>query len=270
MDRVRHLVALVAVCACSCAAACSGRDHHAPQAGAAQPPVHPAAATASATANDAGPPPRATQAASARDAAPTAPPPAPRPDDLVDIADIDPRIQIDMRYATARNFTHVAFYPVARCPLRRAVAEKLRRVEDALARRGLGLEVWDCYRPFSAQQRLWKLMPDPRYVARPVAAPDGTPRSGSKHNRGAAVDLTLVDASGHELEMPTDHDDFSARAHRPSPGASAAARENSAILEHAMAAEGFTPLRTEWWHFDAPGWKRYPLSNQPLDHIGVR
>ena len=162
-------------------ASCSRHDHRAAAGhpGEAAPAPPPRA--------DAAPPPPRADAAPPPSAA-SLPSPAPRPDDLVNIASIDPRIQIDMRYATARNFTHVAFYPLARCLLRRAVAERLRRVEDALAARGLGLEVWDCYRPFSAQQRLWKLMPDPRYVARPVAAPDGTPRSGSKHNRGAAVE----------------------------------------------------------------------------------
>jgi zinc D-Ala-D-Ala dipeptidase len=78
------------------------------------------------------------------------------------------------------------------------------------------------------------------------------------------VDLTLVDGEGRELEMPTDHDDFSERAHRGSRAATAAARRNAQVLEDAMVAEGFEPLPTEWWHFDAPGWKRAPLLDQPL------
>lgn len=204
--------------------------------------------------------------------APTSPadrPPAPTsPADLVDIADVAPAVRVDMRYATTRNFTGVAFYPVARCMLRRDAAERLARAQAALARRGLGLLVWDCYRPFSAQQKLWKLVNDPRYVARPVAAADGTPVEGSKHNRGAAVDLTLVGADGSAVEMPTDHDDFSSRAHRDSRAGSGAARANAAILEAALVAEGFVPLPTEWWHFDAPGWERYPLSDQPIAPAG--
>jgi len=170
-----------------------------------------------------------------------------------------------MRYATTRNFTGVAFYPVARCLLRRDAAERLARAQKRLAASGLGLQMWDCYRPFAFQQRLWKLVHDPRYVARPVAAADGTPVEGSKHNRGAAIDVTLVAADGAAVEMPTDHDDFSSRAHRDSADVSRVARRNAALLEQALVAEGFEPLATEWWHFDAPGWKRYPLSDQPLD-----
>lgn len=186
------------------------------------------------------------------------------PADLVDVASIDPTIQIDMRYATPDNFTRVAFYPAARCLLRRDAAERLSRVQRRLSSRGLGLKVWDCYRPFSFQKLLWKLVSDPRYVAEPVADADGRPVKGSKHNRGAAVDLTLVDAAGAPVPMPTEHDDFSERAHRDSPDVPARARASSQILERAMVAEGFSPLPTEWWHFDAPGWERYPLSDQPL------
>jgi beta-N-acetylhexosaminidase/D-alanyl-D-alanine dipeptidase len=216
-------------------------------------------------------PPRAPDPVAPRSpAAPDSPRAAPgSPTDLVDVADVAPTVRVDMRYATTRNFTGVAFYPVARCLLRRDAAERLARAQEALARGGLGLLVWDCYRPFSAQQKLWKLVHDPRYVARPVAAADGTPVEGSKHNRGAAVDLTLVGADGSAVEMPTDHDDFSARAHRDSREASPAARRNAAALEEALVAQGFVPLPTEWWHFDAPGWERYPLSDQPIVPAGI-
>ena len=192
--------------------------------------------------------------------------------DLIDIASIDPSIRVEIRYATADNFTGVAFYPVGRCLLRRDAAERVGRVHKALAARGLGLLMWDCYRPFSIQQRLWKIVPDSRYVAEPVAAADGTPVEGSKHNRGAAVDLTLVGRDGRVLEMPTGYDDFSPRAHRGDRRAPAAARRNAELLERAMVAEGFEPLATEWWHFDAPGWQRHPLSDQPLtaeEHPGA-
>src|SRR6185295_1434430 len=97
---------------------------------------------------------------------------------------------------------------------RRDVAERLASVQEELAERGLGLKVWDAYRPFSIQQRFWKLVPDDRYVAQPTTW-YGRPLDGSKHNRGAAVDVTLVDRkTGRELEMPSAFDDFSKRAHR--------------------------------------------------------
>ena len=184
---------------------------------------------------------------------------APRPDDLVDIATVAPDIAVEMRYATPDNFAKVAVYPVAKCLLRRDAAERLARAQASLARRGHGLKVWDCYRPFSIQKRFWALVPDARYVAEPVTDAAGKPVTGSKHNRGAAVDVTLVDG-----EMPTAHDDFSPRAHRGNKQWSAAARANAALLDEAMRAEGFEPLPTEWWHYDAPGWKAYPLSDEPI------
>jgi len=183
----------------------------------------------------------------------------------VDIAAIDPTIAIDMRYASTNNFTKAVVYPVARCLLRRDAAERLARAQARLRADGKGLKLWDCYRPFSVQKKFWKLVPDERYVAQPVADGAGRPLRGSKHNRGAAVDLTLVDGAGRSLEMPTDHDDFSKRAHRGSRSASPAARANAQHLEDVMKAEGFEPLPTEWWHFDAPGWEKYPLSDQPLE-----
>jgi beta-N-acetylhexosaminidase/D-alanyl-D-alanine dipeptidase len=183
--------------------------------------------------------------------------------ELVDIRRLDPSIRVEMPYATSANFTGVRLYPVERCLLRRAVAERLVRVQRRLREDGLGLLLWDCYRPFAVQQRLWGLVPDARYVARPVVS-GGRRIAGSKHNRGAAVDATLVDAAGRPLEMPSGFDDFSARAARNSAEASPTARRNVRRLEAAMVAEGFAPLPTEWWHFDAPGWQRYELLNEPL------
>ncbi len=182
---------------------------------------------------------------------------------LVDLATVAPGIAIEMRYATRKNFTKTVLYPRARCLLRRSVAARLARVHAALSRRKRGLKVWDCYRPVSVQQTLWKLVPDARYVARPIYR-RGVVVDGSKHNRGAAVDLTLVDHRGAELPMPTAFDDFTERAHRSYRGGSRAAQRNKRVLERAMRAQGFVPLTSEWWHFDAPGWRRFPVSNQSL------
>ncbi|HZS41736.1 MAG TPA: D-alanyl-D-alanine dipeptidase [Polyangia bacterium] len=175
---------------------------------------------------------------------------------LVDLQSVHPNIRMDLRYATAANFTGRVIYPVARCFLRRAVAERLARVERDLAAEGLGLAMFDCYRPLSAQRLLWSLVPDERYVANPA--------NGSHHNRGAAVDLTLVTAAGAKLPMPTGFDDFSERAHRDFRGVDETARKNRERLERAMTARGFVPLATEWWHFDAPDWPAYPLADVDL------
>jgi D-alanyl-D-alanine dipeptidase len=177
--------------------------------------------------------------------------------ELVDIRDVAPGIRLDIRYATENNFTRVKVYGEARCLLRPEAANRLAEVQRDLARSGLGLKVYDCYRPLSVQKKFWALVPDERYVADPA--------KGSRHNRGMAVDLTLVDRQGKELPMPTGYDDFTPRAHRDSTDAPREALRNREVLERAMARRGFAPLPTEWWHFDAPGWERHPVLDIPLD-----
>ncbi len=191
-------------------------------------------------------------AAPATKAAASSPPHAA---DLVDISVEIPDAVIDMRYATADNFTGKVLYPTARCKLRRAVAARLAQAAETLRAQDRRLVLWDCYRPRAIQRELWKLVPDPRYVA--------DPKLGSKHNRGAAVDLALADKAGKRVAMPTQFDDFSEAAHRDralTGDAGAEARR----LEDAMTKAGFKPMPTEWWHFDAPDSADYPLSDEPL------
>jgi D-alanyl-D-alanine dipeptidase len=181
--------------------------------------------------------------------------------ELVEVTQLEPTIRVDLRYATIDNFVHRAVYPKsARCYLRRAVALRLAAVQKQLQRQGLGLKVFDCYRPLSAQRALWAVVPDERYVA--------SPDKGSRHNRGAAVDLTLVDGDGHELAMPTAYDAFSERAHRSYQALPATVLANRQRLEAAMVGQGFVPLPTEWWHFDDGDSARYPLSDLSFDSLG--
>ena len=175
---------------------------------------------------------------------------------LCDVTHVDHSIQVDMRYAQPKNFLKEAIYPVNRCLLRADVAERLARVQKRLQAEGFGLRMWDCYRPQSVQQRMWELVPDPRYVADPSV--------GSKHSRAAAVDVTLVDSEGNPVPMPTKHDDFSERARRDYMNLPQPALRNRKILEDAMTAEGFIPLPTEWWHFDDPEWQSAPLLDEPF------
>lgn len=184
-----------------------------------------------------------------------APPPPALPSDLVDVATVAPAVRIDLRYATKDNFLHEAVYPCGRCLLHRQAAEALALAQATLAARGLGLKVWDCYRPPSVQRKMWALLPDARYVA--------DPKRGSIHNRGGAVDLTLVDAAGNELPMPTAFDDFSLAAAAAAP-ASPDATRNRATLREAMEGAGFNAIRTEWWHFDAAGSRAWPVLDAPL------
>ena len=135
-------------------------------------------------------------------------------------------------------------------------AERLAAAETALRAEDLRLIVWDCYRPRSVQYAMWEILPDPTYVADPAR--------GSRHNRGAAVDVGVVGLGGEPVPLPTDHDDFTPAAHRDAQDLPAAAIANRERLERAMVAAGWIPLASEWWHFDAPDWEQYPLRDDPL------
>jgi D-alanyl-D-alanine dipeptidase len=181
-------------------------------------------------------------------------------DRLVDIESINPNIRLDIRYATPNNFLKRSLYTVPRCLLRADVADRLSKVQEDLENMGLGLMVYDCYRPWSVTRQMWEILPDSRYVA--------NPSRGSRHNRGAAVDLTLVDLrTGQPLEMPTDFDDFTEQAARDYGGNEPQVRRNSNLLEYRMKKYGFVSLITEWWHFDAEDWQRYDLLDIGLNEV---
>jgi len=206
--------------------------------------------------------PDAPASPSARGPTPAAPsaavPALPAPDEtgLVDLAAVDSSIRIDLRYASRNNFLHETLYPANRCLLRPETAARLARVQQRLVEARIGLVVWDCYRPLSIQQRMWDYVKDPRYVA--------DPKEGSKHNRGAAVDVSLVELLGGELDMGGEFDDFSERSHRDFQELTDRQVRHRRILENAMGLEGFVPLSTEWWHFDDPDWAQYALLDVPL------
>lgn len=174
--------------------------------------------------------------------------------ELVDLATLNAGLRFDVRYATTNNFTRVRLYPRAKAFLRRNAATALTAVQRELGAHGLGLKVFDAYRPLSVQQRMWDLIRDERYVSNPA-------KNAGRHTRGTAVDVTLVDAHGRELPMPTAFDDFSERAHRDAPGIPAERARNARLLERAMTRHGFLSYSFEWWHFDYRGWERRP----PMD-----
>ncbi len=154
---------------------------------------------------------------------------------------------LDMTYTTADNFTGVQLYPAGTgCFLLPAAAEALIAANHTLRAADRALRVYDCYRPLSVQEQMWAAFPVPGYVARPSV-------TGSVHNRGAAVDVGLVDAAGAPVELPTEHDDFTAAAAATAPGHSVEAVRNRALLQSAMLASGFSTIRSEWWHFNGPG-----------------
>jgi D-alanyl-D-alanine dipeptidase len=178
---------------------------------------------------------------------------ATRGSEFVDIKSVDPTIAIDLRYASQNNVAHRPLYPPGTPALVRAsVAARLVVAQKYLKEKGYGLKIWDAYRPQSAQEKLWQTTHNRSYVSDPN---DGR---GSMHIRGAAVDATLVDGSGREVQMPTDFDSFTPAALLQYQGHDQIVRGNLKLLQKAMAHGGFYGLRTEWWHFCAPDWKRYP------------
>ncbi len=185
---------------------------------------------------------------------------APAVRELVDLASLNAGFRFDLRYATPNNFVHATLYPVAKAYMQRDAAKALVEVQHELAAQGLGLKIFDAYRPLSVQQRMWDLIHDERYVSNPAL-------NAGRHTRGTAVDLTLVDRDGKELPMPTPFDDFTERAHRDAPGIPAEAAKNSKQLEAAMLAHGFLPYPFEWWHFDFRDWKKHPPLDVPLDAL---
>ncbi|HVE73093.1 MAG TPA: M15 family metallopeptidase [Thermoanaerobaculia bacterium] len=177
---------------------------------------------------------------------------------LVDLSPLG--IPLDIRYATPDNFMKQILYPVAKAYLRAPAARALAEVDRELAQRGLGIKVFDAYRPYRVTVAMWEPIMNPDYVADPA--------KGSRHNRGAAVDLTLIDrTTGAELPMPTPYDDFTSRAAHEFTDLPADVVANRALLREVMERHGFEALPSEWWHYDFKGWREYELMDIPLEHL---
>jgi CubicO group peptidase (beta-lactamase class C family)/D-alanyl-D-alanine dipeptidase len=185
-----------------------------------------------------------------------------RTPELVDLATLDSTLRFDVRYATTNNFLGTVFYAQARVMLQRPAAEAVVRAHRALASRGYGLLIHDGYRPWAVTKAFYDATPDEhRWLV-------ADPSRGSRHNRGAAVDLTLYDlATGEPVEMPGLYDEASFRSMPDYPGGTARQRWLRTLLRHAMEAEGFTVYDEEWWHFDYKDWRLYPIANIPFEEI---
>lgn len=171
---------------------------------------------------------------------------------FVDLAGFIPTIVVDSSYASDDNPVGAPLYDDDRAYLRLRVALALREAQRRLAARGVGLLVYDAYRPYSATLRLWDAVRDSAYAA--------PPSSGSRHNRGAAVDVGLVSlSSGRPLRMPTAYDVFSPKAAHGYVSLPAAVSARRRLLRATMERAGFVALPEEWWHYDYRGWARYPL-----------
>ncbi len=183
---------------------------------------------------------------------------------LVDLQAYLTPFYTDFKYATTTNFTRKVLYEQPKAYLRLPAARALQNVIDQLVSRGLTLKIYDAYRPYSVTKQMWNYVPDPRYAADPA--------KGSGHNRGAAVDVTLVMLkSGEELEMPTAFDDFTEKAHHGYMNLPKTALTNRAVLRSVMEKAGFVALETEWWHYALPKaankFKLMDLSFRQLDSL---
>lgn len=158
-----------------------------------------------------------------------------------EITELDGAI-LDIRYATDNNFTKKQIYPCPRCFLRPVMADKILTLQKDIQKKyGMSLKLFDCYRPRPAQQKLWDIVPDARYVT--------PPNKGSMHNRGLAVDITLVDKNGEELDMGTEYDFFGREAYTTNTNLPKNVLKNRKILTKLMEIHGLKGIRTEWWHF---------------------
>lgn len=158
---------------------------------------------------------------------------------------LDASVKLDLRYATTNNFMKQQVYDCGRCFLQADVAKAVIKAHKMLQKKGFGLKMFDCYRPRPVQFKLWAITPDERYVA--------NPNKGSMHNRGMAVDLTIVDKDGNELDMGTGFDDFTPKAHVTYTNLPKKVLENRELLTQTMEACGFRGTSTEWWHFSYKG-----------------
>lgn len=180
------------------------------------------------------------------------------PDTLfIRLADYSDGFAYDMRYATENNFLKAKVYDCAECYTRVKTAKALLTANAQFEKNGVKIKFYDCYRPNSVQYKMWKIVPNPQYVANPV--------KGSIHNKGGAVDITLVTLDGKELDMGTDFDFFGKRAYHDNFDLPQEILDNRKLLKETMEKFGFWSTRTEWWHYNLKGAAKDPIANFKWD-----
>lgn len=182
--------------------------------------------------------------------------------DLIELIKLDKTIKLDIRYARTDNFVGRAVYPEARAFLQKPAAEAVVRVHRKLKKLGLGLMIFDGYRPWTITKLFWEVTPEDKrkFVA--------NPEKGSRHNRGCAVDLSIYDLKTKKLiAMPSDFDEFTERASPKYQGGTETEIKNRDLLRTMMEAEGFTVNDNEWWHFDYKDWQDYAIYDIAFSEI---
>ena len=179
---------------------------------------------------------------------------------LVNLEKFIPGIKLDIKYATKDNIVGLKVYNEPKAFLRLPAAYALKKIQAELNKKGLGLKIFDAYRPYSVTILFYEKIKDTDYVA--------SPWQGSRHNRGCAVDVSIIDLkTGKELEMPTKIDDFTLKAHPDYQDLSDTVKSNRGLLLNVMKKHGFEQLSTEWWHFDFSGWANYFLLDLKFDDL---
>jgi D-alanyl-D-alanine dipeptidase len=180
--------------------------------------------------------------------------------ELVDIKKAIPSVTLDIRYATKNNFMKQVMYKQARAFARKPVVEKLKLIQAELKKKGYGLKIYDGYRPYAVTVSFYEKASDKNFVA--------NPKKGSKHNRGCAVDLSIIDLkTGKDVPMPTPYDSFEAAAAPHYTNLPTQIIKNRDFLINTMQANGFKVIYNEWWHFDFIGWQAYDLMDIPFEKL---
>jgi D-alanyl-D-alanine dipeptidase len=180
--------------------------------------------------------------------------------ELIDLEKFVPGLVMDIRYATTNNFTGEKIYNMAKAYARKPVAEALKKIQAELKSKGLGIKMFDAYRPYKATVKFYEVYKDTTYVA--------SPYRGSRHNRGCALDLTVVDLkTGKELQMPTDYDSFKKEAWPSTPVTDPTIRKNRQLLIDVMEKYGFKVNGSEWWHYDFNGWKNFEVMDIDFEQL---
>ncbi|MCE7863253.1 MAG: D-alanyl-D-alanine dipeptidase [Bacteroidetes bacterium CHB5] len=180
--------------------------------------------------------------------------------ELINLEKFIPDVVLEIGYATTNNLTGEKVYNLPRAYARKPVAEALKKIQADLKRKGLGLKIFDGYRPYSATVKFYELFGDTTYVA--------SPYKGSRHNRGCALDLTLINLkTGKEVPMPTGWDSFTKEAWPSTPVADPTIRANRKLLIDTMEKFGFTVYESEWWHFDFVGWQKFEVLDIDFEEL---
>jgi len=176
---------------------------------------------------------------------------------FVRLADYSDGFAYDLRYATKNNFLKEKVYDCGECYTRAKTVKALLKANEEFKKHGVKIKFYDCYRPNSVQYKMWKIVPNPQYVANPV--------KGSIHNKGGAVDITLVTLEGEVVKMPTDFDFFGKRAYHDNFDLPQEILDNRKLLKETMEKYGFWSTRTEWWHYNLQGASNDPIANFKWD-----